>query len=59
MPGKAAFVLEFDLQIIRERFEVTRVIAGIIFHALGEGTPRPIGFLWTFLQFHAQMFLDE
>jgi len=54
MPDKAAFLLEFKLQLVGERLEIMRVIAGIFFHPLGERTARPVGFLRTFVQFYAK-----
>ena len=35
------------------------VIAGVFFHAFGEGTPRPIGLLRAFIKLGAEEFFDE
>ena len=36
-----------------------RVVTGVFFHPLGERAARPIGFLRTLVQFHAEKFFDE
>ena len=46
---------QFGLEAVGERLEVTRVVAGITFHPLGQRAQRPVGLLRPLLQLHAQV----
>ena len=59
VPGEPSHLLKFKLQLVGERFEMMRVVAGVGFHLFGERTPRPIGFLRGLVQFHAEKFFHE
>ena len=59
LPGEPVLLLEFRLQLVRERLKVMRVVARVTLHALGERPPRPVGFLRPFLQLHPQIMFNQ
>lgn len=59
MPGEPAFGLQLRLEFVLKRLQVERVIPRIPFHPLGKWAQSPVGFLWTFLQLHAEIFFDK
>ena len=59
MPREAAFLLQPLSQNIRERLQMARVVPRVVFHPLRQRSLRPIRFLRTFFQWHAEKIAHE